>query len=93
MVDALALRSFFHVTLISGVTGIEKPDPRLFRMAMEGTGVPAARAMRVGDNPAHDCEAAHAMGITPILLDRYDRHPVSPWARMSHLERFAEQFL
>jgi putative hydrolase of the HAD superfamily len=93
MVDALALRSFFDVTLISGVAGIEKPDPRIFWMAIEGTGVPAARAMHVGDNPAHDCDAAHAVGITPILLDRYDRHPVSPWTRITHLERFAEQWL
>jgi putative hydrolase of the HAD superfamily len=93
MVALLALGPFFDVTLISGVTGIEKPDPRIFRMAMEGTGVLAARALHVGDNPAHDCEAAHAVGITPVLLDRYDRHAVSTWTRITSLDRFVEQFL
>jgi putative hydrolase of the HAD superfamily len=93
MVEVLALRPFFDVTLISGIAGIEKPDPRLFQMAIEGTGVTAARALHVGDNPAHDCEAAHAVGISPILLDRYDRHAASPWARITTLDRFAEQFL
>jgi putative hydrolase of the HAD superfamily len=93
MVDLLTLRPFFDVTLISGVTGIEKPDARIFRMAIEATGVPAARALHVGDNPAHDCDAAYAVGITPVLLDRYDRHPVSPWTRITDLERFADRVL
>lgn len=90
MVEQLGLPPFFDVTLISGVAGIEKPDPRIFRMAMEVTGVPASRTLHVGDNPAHDCDAADAVGITPILLDRYDRHPVSPWRRITDLETFAE---
>jgi putative hydrolase of the HAD superfamily len=93
MVDLLTLRPFFDVTLISGVTGIEKPDARIFQMAIEATGVPAARALHVGDNPAHDCDAAHAVGITPILLDRYDRHAGSPWTRISDLERFVDRVL
>lgn len=93
LIERLGLAPFFDVAVISGVVGVEKPNPRLFHLAMEGVGVPPERAAHVGDHPAHDCDAAHAVGISPILLDRYGRHPVSPWPRIERLEGFVEQVL
>jgi putative hydrolase of the HAD superfamily len=97
LIIELELAPLFDFALISGVLGIEKPDPRLFQMALERAGVPAARAAHVGDNPDHDCEAARAAGITPVLLDRYDRHgsPGSPagCVRMTNLTGFADWVL
>jgi HAD superfamily hydrolase (TIGR01549 family) len=81
----LELAPLLDFALISGVLGIGKPDPRLFRMALDQSGVPASRAVLVGDDPELDCEAAHAVGIMPVLLDRHGRHPASQWMRVEDL--------
>jgi FMN phosphatase YigB (HAD superfamily) len=31
--------------------------------------------VHVGDQPANDVAAARAVGITPVLIDRFARHP------------------
>jgi putative hydrolase of the HAD superfamily len=85
----LGLTPWFDVALISGVVGIEKPDPRLFRMALEQVDIAPERAAHVGDSPTYDCAAAHAVGITPVLLDRYGRYAGSEWTRIEDLRDFA----
>jgi putative hydrolase of the HAD superfamily len=92
MLLQLGLASLFDFVLISGVLGLEKPDPRLFRMALERAGVPAGRAVHVGDDPERDCEPARAIGITPVLLDREGRCEASAWLRMRHLGDFQDWF-
>ncbi|MGI8551557.1 MAG: HAD family hydrolase [Dehalococcoidia bacterium] len=85
MLKEMELYPLLDFALISGALGMEKPSPHLFRMALERAGVPAERALHVGDDPALGCDAALAMGITPILLDRSGRHPVSSCLRMADL--------
>jgi HAD superfamily hydrolase (TIGR01509 family) len=53
----------------SGVVGVEKPDPRIFRIACERAGVKPAEAVHVGDFYDIDVLGARASGIRPILLD------------------------
>lgn len=50
------------VVVTSADAGAAKPDPRIFRAALERLGVPATRALHVGDSPA-DEEGAHAAGL------------------------------
>jgi HAD superfamily hydrolase (TIGR01549 family) len=88
MLRELGLHALVDFALISGALGLQKPSPHLFRMALERAGVPAERAVHVGDDPALDCEAAQAVGITPILLDRSGRHRVSSCVRMTDLNGF-----
>jgi putative hydrolase of the HAD superfamily len=61
--------------LDSAVVCVSKPDPRIFELALERIGVPAARALHVGDIVAADVEGARAAGVTPALMDPYDLHP------------------
>jgi putative hydrolase of the HAD superfamily len=75
LLERLGVRSFFDVRVISGVEGLEKPDPRIFRLAMERAGVEPAASVYVGDNPEFDVDPALALGMFPILIDRRDRHP------------------
>jgi FMN phosphatase YigB (HAD superfamily) len=49
--------------------GIEKPDPRFFRLALERTGSDAKTTVHVGDLYHVDVVGARAAGITPVLLD------------------------
>jgi HAD superfamily hydrolase (TIGR01509 family) len=58
----------------SGVVGIEKPDPGIFRLALDRAGVDAADAMHVGDLFAVDVVGARRAGLEPVLLDPLGRY-------------------
>jgi putative hydrolase of the HAD superfamily len=51
---------------ISGVEGIRKPDPRIFRLAAERCGTTLDGAWMAGDNPHADIGGAHALGLHTI---------------------------
>jgi HAD superfamily hydrolase (TIGR01549 family) len=63
------LTGYFDVVLDSHVVGVEKPDPRIFKMALEKLKVAAAEAVYVGDMYAIDVLGARRVGITPVLMD------------------------
>jgi putative hydrolase of the HAD superfamily len=78
LVDILALQGIddrFATVAISGVLGVAKPDPRIFETALAEAGAAPARTIHVGDQPANDVAAARAVGITPVLIDRFARYP------------------
>ena len=55
----------------SAVVGIAKPDPRIFALALARAGVPADRAVHVGDSVHADVEGARGAGIAPVHFDPY----------------------
>ena len=70
----LEVGHLFDVTVISALEGIEKPDPAIYRLGLERAGVDPKDAVHVGDSPANDAIPAAEVGITPILLDRFDAY-------------------
>jgi putative hydrolase of the HAD superfamily len=78
LADILALQEIDHLfatVAISGVLGVAKPDPGIFEAALAGAGVDPSATVHVGDQPANDVAAARAVGITPVLIDRFARYP------------------
>ena len=75
----------FPVRVISGIEGIEKPDERMYRLALERTGVDAADAAYVGDNPEFDVDPPAALGMFPVLVDRRERFPDHAGTRVRDL--------
>lgn len=75
----------FDPSVISGVVGVEKPDPAIYRMAVERAGVDATRCVHVGDSLTNDVVPAEEVGIIPILIDRVGRYPRSRYARVRAL--------
>lgn len=75
----------FPVRVISGIEGIEKPDERIYRLALERSGVEASDAAYVGDNPEFDVDPPAALGMFPVLIDRRDRFPDHAGARVRDL--------
>ncbi len=73
LLDYLGILDRFDVVAISGPLGYEKPDPRIFKWAIEQAGVAPDRCVHVGDQPYFDAEAAIECGMRGVLLDRYDR--------------------
>jgi putative hydrolase of the HAD superfamily len=66
------LLDHFDFVVDSGVVGVEKPDPAIFRIACERAGVSAAEAVHVGDFYEIDVLGARAAGVRPVLLDPDD---------------------
>ena len=75
LLDRLAVAALFDVCVISGIEGVEKPDPAIFRLALDRAGVAPSEAVYVGDNPAFDTEPAESIGMLGVLLDRRERFP------------------
>jgi putative hydrolase of the HAD superfamily len=78
LADVLALQGIDHLfatVAISGVLGVAKPDPQIFEAALAEAGADPSATVHVGDQPANDVAAARAVGITPVLIDRYARYP------------------
>jgi putative hydrolase of the HAD superfamily len=75
----------FDPSIISGLVGVEKPDPAIYRVAIERAGLAPERCVHVGDSPTMDMGPAEEVGITPILLDRTGRYPEPRYARIERL--------
>lgn len=69
VLDRLGLSAAFDAILDSAVEGVEKPDPRLFRLALQRLGAGAETAVHVGDLYHVDVVGARAAGVRPVLLD------------------------
>jgi putative hydrolase of the HAD superfamily len=85
LLESLGVTAFFDVRIISGVEGVEKPDPRIFEIAMERAGVRPEECAYVGDSVAFDIEPAAALGMFPVLVDRRGRVPDHDGARVTTL--------
>ena len=59
------------VVVDSALAGFEKPDPRIFAIALEQLGVGAERTVHVGDTAFADVDGARAAGVRPLHLDPY----------------------
>ena len=86
LLETLGVTPYFDVRVISGIEGVEKPDPRIFRLALERTGAAATESMYVGDNPSFDIEPAESLGMSAVLLDRRGRYPDHPGIRITTLD-------
>ncbi len=63
---------FFDCMIDSHVVGVEKPDPRIFAMALQQIGLPAEHCAYIGDNYDRDVIGARRAGLVPILIDPFD---------------------
>jgi HAD superfamily hydrolase (TIGR01549 family) len=63
------------VTVASRYHGKVKPDPTIFRKALDRLGVEPAEAAMVGDHLEDDIHGARALGMRAILVDRENRYP------------------
>jgi len=85
LLESLEVAGCFDVTVISGVEGVEKPDLRIFRLALHRAGVEAKEAVYVGDSPAFDTDPAASIGMLGVLLDRRERFPHHKGPRITSL--------
>ncbi|HXG63106.1 MAG TPA: HAD family hydrolase [Planctomycetota bacterium] len=78
----VGLLPYFDLVVDSHEEGIEKPDPRIFRLALERLRASPGRAVHVGDFYHIDVVGARAAGVRPVLLDPGDTHGDKPVRRL-----------
>ncbi len=85
----IGLAGWFETVVDSHEEGIEKPDPRLFAVALARMGVIAAETAYVGDIYHVDVTGSRAAGLTPVLLDPQGLHADKPCTRVAALAEIA----
>lgn len=70
----LELGDVFEVSVISGLVGVEKPNARIYEIALEQAGVEPGVAAHVGDSPSNDIRPPVDLGMRAVLLDRAGHH-------------------
>src|SRR5690625_1018633 len=65
-IRALGIDSFFETILVSEWEGIKKPDPAIFKKALQQLNVSASESMFVGDHPENDVKGAINIGMIGV---------------------------
>ena len=86
----LGLIDAFDAVLDSALEGVEKPDPRLFELALERVAGDRATALHVGDMYHVDVVGARAAGLRVVLVDSDDLYPEADCPRVQSLLPLAE---
>ena len=77
VINNTGLKDYFNTILISGELGIEKPDSRIFEVALESLGVKAKNAVMVGNRIDADIVGANRSEMTSIWFKWNNRYPAS----------------
>ena len=86
----LGIHELFEAVLISQEFGAKKPDPRIFRAALERLNLAATECAFLGDNPMNDVQGAAAVGLHAIWLSASLAWPPTLAPPEHHVEHFAE---
>ncbi|EEF34238.1 rhythmically-expressed protein 2 protein, putative [Ricinus communis] len=68
--------------VFSGLDGVEKPDPRMYKIALEKAGnVAPEEALHIGDSMRKDYLPAKSVGMHALLLDRFKTPDAEEWRK------------
>ncbi|CAG7616368.1 Phosphoglycolate phosphatase [Paenibacillus solanacearum] len=65
---------YFDPVIVSTEVGLEKPDPAIFSLALERSGLEARDVLYIGDHDRNDIWAPAQVGIDAVKIKRYDYH-------------------
>ena len=84
--DRLGVGGLVDCVLDSHDVGVEKPDPRIFQIALERSAADRDSTIHVGDFYQADVAGARAAGIRPVLLDEGGLYEGVDCARVQSLD-------
>lgn len=68
--------------VFSGIEGVEKPDPKIYEIALANAGnVPPGEALHIGDSMRKDYAPAKSLGMHALLLDRFKTLDAENWRK------------
>ena len=66
--EDMGIRQFFDVIVASAEEGVAKPDPRIFRIALDRTGCAPEQAVMIGDRIDNDIVPAKQLGMKTVWI-------------------------
>jgi putative hydrolase of the HAD superfamily len=72
VLEDLGWMRYFDGVVASAVLGVEKPRREIFDEALRLAGVPAGRAVMVGNDPVSDVRGAYEAGVDSVFVARKD---------------------
>jgi putative hydrolase of the HAD superfamily len=82
VLERCGLAAGFDAVVTSASVGARKPEPEIFRVALEVAGCEPDEAVMVGDTPEEDIAGARAIGIPALLIDRDGRGDIAALAEL-----------
>ncbi len=68
--SAAGLDGYFDAVIVSAEFGVGKPDPAIFKHALDQISVTAEQATMIGDSLARDIDGAIAVGLRGVWINR-----------------------
>jgi putative hydrolase of the HAD superfamily len=87
----LGLAACFDLIVDSGEVGLEKPDPRVFQLALERSGAAPGSTVHVGDLYHVDVLGARGAGLRAALMDPADLYVGADCPRVRSLTELADR--
>ncbi len=76
-----------EVVTDSGIVGVGKPDPRVFRATIDALALAPERILHIGDSVHYDVQGANAVGMRAVHMDPYG---LCPSTDHPHVQTLAE---
>lgn len=72
ILEAKGILHYFDPVVVSTEVGLEKPNPGIFRLALEMSGLAASEVLYIGDHDQNDIWAPEQVGMDALKIKRYD---------------------
>jgi putative hydrolase of the HAD superfamily len=89
----VGLEPYVDLVIDSQEEGVEKPDPRLFEIALDRSGADRSSTIHCGDIYNVDVVGARAAGLRAVLLDSAGLYRDADCPRVASLPEFADGLL
>jgi HAD superfamily hydrolase (TIGR01509 family) len=93
LLERLGFLDLFEEVLDSAVEGVEKPDPRIFRLALERLGVAPGEALFVGDIYHVDVVGGRGAGLRVVMVDETGLYGDADCPRVRSLAELADHLV
>jgi len=89
LLEELGLKRYFETVIDSSLCGCEKPNPRIFHIALESMRVRPEQSVYIGDVYSVDYVGARAVGMNALLFDAAGVYEGTNYPRISSLSEIA----
>ena len=93
ILQRVSLEPLVHLVIDSHEEGVEKPDPRIFEIALRRSGADRGATIHCGDIYHVDVTGARAAGLPAVLLDAAGLYADADCPRVASLPEFVDRLL